>query len=125
MTPEGRPRIRFRPGPRGHRRAAVRHDPVLRAVEQEHGPRHHRQCGKHKVVRGGLLSRDDLGTVEQIGTLVQEPDHLCTRAGSGRLFATTGRLLARAQAAGAVRPGLPHPDVVRLMCGVAFAATRA
>jgi AcrR family transcriptional regulator len=40
-----------------------------------------------------------------------------------RLFAATGQLLRHAQAAGAVQPGITHEDVVRLMCGVVFAAT--
>jgi AcrR family transcriptional regulator len=40
-----------------------------------------------------------------------------------RLTAATGHLLERAQAAGVVSPGLTHEDVVRLMCGVVFAAT--
>ena len=40
-----------------------------------------------------------------------------------RLFTATGHLLTRAQAAGAVDPGVTHQDVVRLMCGVVFAAT--
>ncbi|WP_430782121.1 TetR/AcrR family transcriptional regulator [Actinoplanes sp. G11-F43] len=40
-----------------------------------------------------------------------------------RLHTTTGLLLERAQTAGAVRAGLTHEDVVRLMCGVVFAAS--
>jgi AcrR family transcriptional regulator len=42
---------------------------------------------------------------------------------AARLTAATGHLLDRAQAAGVVRPGVTHEDVVRLMCGVVFAAT--
>lgn len=40
-----------------------------------------------------------------------------------RLHTTTGELLSRAIAAGAIRPGLTREDVVRLMCGVVFAAS--
>jgi AcrR family transcriptional regulator len=40
-----------------------------------------------------------------------------------RLTAASGHLLDRAQAAGVVRAGVTHQDVVRLMCGVVFAAT--
>jgi len=39
-----------------------------------------------------------------------------------RLSAATGRLLDRARSAGAVRADLDQDDVVRLMCGVVFAA---
>lgn len=39
-----------------------------------------------------------------------------------RLFSATGQLLDHARAAGAVRPEVTHEDIVRLMCGVAFAA---
>jgi AcrR family transcriptional regulator len=40
-----------------------------------------------------------------------------------RLHVSTGRLLERARSAGAVRADLDQGDVVRLMCGVVFAAT--
>jgi AcrR family transcriptional regulator len=40
-----------------------------------------------------------------------------------RLHSASGGLLDRARAAGAVRPGLTQADVVRLMCGVVFAAS--
>ncbi|MEU8234621.1 helix-turn-helix domain-containing protein [Actinoplanes sp. NPDC048967] len=40
-----------------------------------------------------------------------------------RLTTATGHLLDRAQAAGVVNPDVTHADVVRLMCGVVFAAT--
>ncbi|WP_433831801.1 TetR/AcrR family transcriptional regulator [Actinoplanes sp. CA-015351] len=41
----------------------------------------------------------------------------------GRLNAASGELLDRAQASGAIRADLTSQDVVRLMCGVVFAAT--
>jgi AcrR family transcriptional regulator len=41
----------------------------------------------------------------------------------GRLNRASGELLERARAAGEVRPDLTREDVVRLMCGVVFAAT--
>ena len=40
-----------------------------------------------------------------------------------RLYTLTADLLARAQAAGRLRPALTPADVIRLMCGVVFAAT--
>lgn len=40
-----------------------------------------------------------------------------------RLHDVTGELLDRARAAGVIRPDLTREDVVRLMCGVVFAAT--
>jgi AcrR family transcriptional regulator len=40
-----------------------------------------------------------------------------------RLHAATGQLLDRARAEGAVRADVTREDVVRLMCGVVFAAT--
>jgi hypothetical protein len=40
-----------------------------------------------------------------------------------RLNATIGQLLDRARAEGAVRADLTQNDLVRLMCGVVFAAT--
>jgi AcrR family transcriptional regulator len=40
-----------------------------------------------------------------------------------RLNALTGELLARVHAAGRIRPEVQRADVVRLMCGVVFAAT--
>lgn len=39
-----------------------------------------------------------------------------------RLHTTTGLLLDRARADGVIRPGITREDVVRLMCGVVFAA---
>ncbi|SBV27107.1 transcriptional regulator, TetR family [Micromonospora krabiensis] len=41
----------------------------------------------------------------------------------GRLDALTADLLDRVRAAGLIRPGVEHADVVRLMCGVVFAAS--
>ncbi|WP_250038478.1 TetR/AcrR family transcriptional regulator [Paractinoplanes maris] len=40
-----------------------------------------------------------------------------------RLGTLTGTLLDRVRAAGRIRPGTDQADVVRLMCGVVFAAT--
>ncbi|MCY1136945.1 TetR family transcriptional regulator [Actinoplanes sp. Pm04-4] len=40
-----------------------------------------------------------------------------------RLNALTAELLAWVRAAGRIRPGVEHVDVIRLMCGVVFAAT--
>ncbi len=41
----------------------------------------------------------------------------------GRLDALAADLLDRVRAAGLLRPGVEHADVVRLMCGVVFAAS--
>lgn len=41
----------------------------------------------------------------------------------GRLHALSAVLLGRVRAAGLVRPDVEHADVVRLMCGVVFAAS--
>ncbi|GAA1645917.1 TetR/AcrR family transcriptional regulator [Actinoplanes couchii] len=40
-----------------------------------------------------------------------------------RLHTSTGDLLARASAAETIRPGVTREDVIRLMCGVVFAAS--